>query len=151
MKKWWFAHIINPSENAEISIHRLLWCCHLAVSTSTLDRRAVSTPLTKNNEFKELRCFGRLSLSVFPHGCSWMLPIVDLHGNAGSLSPDVTPAGAAGWQAPMFNAISYLVLAGLLASLLGDALTLLPRQRLLYAVGHSSCRICFIPFTSPAK
>ena len=39
------------------------------------------------------------------------------------------------WQAPMFNAISYLVLAGLLASLLGDALTLLPRQRLLYAVG----------------
>ena len=35
----------------------------------------------------------------------------------------------------MFNAISYLVLAGLLASLLGDALTLLPRQRLLYAVG----------------
>ncbi len=40
------------------------------------------------------------------------------------------------WQAPMFNAVSYLVLAGLLASLLGDALTLLPRQRLLYAVGH---------------
>ena len=39
------------------------------------------------------------------------------------------------WQAPMFNAVSYLVLAGLLASLLGDALTLLPRQRLLYAVG----------------
>ncbi|MFO5533294.1 lysoplasmalogenase family protein, partial [Klebsiella pneumoniae] len=33
------------------------------------------------------------------------------------------------WQAPMFNAISYLVLAGLCASLLGDALTLLPRQR----------------------
>ncbi len=29
----------------------------------------------------------------------------------------------------MFNAISYLVLAGLCASLLGDALTLLPRQR----------------------
>jgi uncharacterized membrane protein YhhN len=25
------------------------------------------------------------------------------------------------WQAPMFNAISYLVLAGLCASLLGDA------------------------------
>ena len=39
------------------------------------------------------------------------------------------------WQAPMFNAISYLVLAGLCASLIGDALTLLPRQRLLYAVG----------------
>lgn len=38
-------------------------------------------------------------------------------------------------QAPMFNAISYLVLAGLCASLLGDALTLLPRQRVMYAVG----------------
>ena len=35
----------------------------------------------------------------------------------------------------MFNAISYLVLAGLCASLLGDALTLLPRQRVMYAVG----------------
>ena len=41
------------------------------------------------------------------------------------------------WQAPMFDAISYLVLAGLCASLLGDALTLLPRQRLLYAIGGS--------------
>ncbi|STV86025.1 enzyme yhhN [Klebsiella michiganensis] len=39
------------------------------------------------------------------------------------------------WQAPMFNAISYLVLAGLCASLVGDALTLLPRQRVMYAVG----------------
>lgn len=39
------------------------------------------------------------------------------------------------WQAPMFNAISYLVLAGLCAALVGDALTLLPRQRMLYAVG----------------
>ena len=35
----------------------------------------------------------------------------------------------------MFDAISYLVLAGLCASLLGDALTLLPRQRLMYAIG----------------
>lgn len=55
------------------------------------------------------------------------------------------------WQAPMFNAISYLVLAGLCASLIGDALTLLPRQRLLYAVGASSCRICSIPSTLPAR
>ncbi|MEZ2583749.1 lysoplasmalogenase [Kluyvera intermedia] len=39
------------------------------------------------------------------------------------------------WQAPMFNAISYLVLAGLCASLVGDALTLLPRERTLYAIG----------------
>ena len=35
----------------------------------------------------------------------------------------------------MFDAISYLVLAGLCASLVGDALTLLPRQKLLYAIG----------------
>ena len=39
------------------------------------------------------------------------------------------------WQAPMFDAISYLVLAGLCASLVGDALALLPRQKLLYAIG----------------
>lgn len=39
------------------------------------------------------------------------------------------------WQAPMFSAISYLVLAGLCASLVGDALTLLPRERTLYAIG----------------
>ncbi len=55
------------------------------------------------------------------------------------------------WQAPMFNAISYLVLAGLCASLLGDALTLLPRQRVMYAVGASSCHICCIPSGSPAS
>ena len=39
------------------------------------------------------------------------------------------------WQAPMFNAISYLGLAGLCASLVGDALTLLPRERTLYGIG----------------
>ncbi|WP_437890535.1 lysoplasmalogenase [Phytobacter sp. V91] len=39
------------------------------------------------------------------------------------------------WQAPMFSAVSYLVLAGLCTSLVGDALTLLPRQQLLYAIG----------------
>ncbi|KFD24645.1 lysoplasmalogenase [Yokenella regensburgei] len=38
-------------------------------------------------------------------------------------------------QAPIFNSISYLVIAGLCASMIGDALTLLPRQRILYAVG----------------
>lgn len=54
-------------------------------------------------------------------------------------------------QAPMFDAISYLVLAGLCASLVGDALTLLPRQRLLYAVGAFSYRICSTPFILPAK
>ena len=37
-------------------------------------------------------------------------------------------------QAPMLTP-SATVLAGLCASLIGDALTLLPRQRLLYAVG----------------
>lgn len=39
------------------------------------------------------------------------------------------------WQAPMFSATGYLVLAGLLASLAGDALTQLPGQRTLYAIG----------------
>lgn len=39
------------------------------------------------------------------------------------------------WQAPMFEATGYLVLAGLCASLIGDALTLVSRERLLYATG----------------
>ncbi|NBD00233.1 lysoplasmalogenase [Atlantibacter hermannii] len=39
------------------------------------------------------------------------------------------------WQAPMFEALGYLVVAGLLATLVGDTLTLLPRERLLYAIG----------------
>ncbi len=38
------------------------------------------------------------------------------------------------WQAPMLNTLSYLVLAGVLVSMAGDALTLLPTQRLLYAL-----------------
>ncbi|MDG0588367.1 lysoplasmalogenase family protein [Klebsiella pneumoniae] len=40
------------------------------------------------------------------------------------------------WQAPMFNAISYLVLAGLCASLLGDALTLLLLSNAVWLVSH---------------
>lgn len=39
------------------------------------------------------------------------------------------------WQAPMFSVTSYLVLAGLCASLLGDVLILLPRQQVMYTVG----------------
>ncbi len=39
------------------------------------------------------------------------------------------------WQAPTFHATDYLILLGLLATLIGDALTLLPRQQLLYAIG----------------
>lgn len=39
------------------------------------------------------------------------------------------------WQAPMFEATGYLILAGLLATLAGDALMLLPTQRMLYAIG----------------
>lgn len=38
-------------------------------------------------------------------------------------------------QAPMFSPVGYLIVAGLLATLVGDALTLLPKQRLLYAYG----------------
>ncbi|WP_411024714.1 lysoplasmalogenase family protein, partial [Salmonella sp. s55962] len=40
-----------------------------------------------------------------------------------------------GWQAPLASPTGYLVLAGLVATLAGDALTLLPRQQLLYAFG----------------
>ncbi len=43
------------------------------------------------------------------------------------------------------------VLAGLCASLLGDALTLLPRQRVMYAVGPFSCRICCTRSGLPAR
>ncbi|MBK4715294.1 MULTISPECIES: lysoplasmalogenase [Tenebrionibacter/Tenebrionicola group] len=39
------------------------------------------------------------------------------------------------WQAPMFSAAGYLVLAGLFASLVGDALAQFPQQRMLYAIG----------------
>ncbi len=39
------------------------------------------------------------------------------------------------WQAPMFNLMSYLVLAGVVASMAGDALLLLPTQRFIYALG----------------
>lgn len=38
-------------------------------------------------------------------------------------------------QAPMFNAIGYLVVAGLCAALVGDALAMLQRQRMLYTLG----------------
>ncbi len=65
-----------------------------------------------------------------------MHPIVGRHGDAGFFKPvTLILLLLLAWQAPMFNAISYLVLAGLCASLLGDALTLLPRQRVMYAVG----------------
>ncbi len=40
-----------------------------------------------------------------------------------------------GWQAPLASPTGYLVLAGLVATLAGDALMLLPRQQLLYAFG----------------
>ncbi|RWR02388.1 membrane protein [[Pantoea] beijingensis] len=39
------------------------------------------------------------------------------------------------WQAPVLNTTDYFILLGLLATLIGDALTLLPKQRLLYAIG----------------
>jgi uncharacterized membrane protein YhhN len=55
------------------------------------------------------------------------------------------------WQAPMFDAISYLVLAGLCASLIGDALTLLPRQQLLYAIGAFFLPTCFTPSILPRR
>ncbi|OON39398.1 hypothetical protein BTJ39_14045 [Izhakiella australiensis] len=39
------------------------------------------------------------------------------------------------WQAPMLRTTEYLILLGLLATLIGDALMLLPQKRLLYAIG----------------
>ncbi len=77
-----------------------------------------------------------------------MHPIVGQPGNAGCLNLNPSLLLLLAWQAPMFDAISYLVLAGLCASLLGDALTLLPRQRLMYAIGafflsHLLYTICF--------
>lgn len=39
------------------------------------------------------------------------------------------------WQAPVFESSDYLILFGLLATLAGDALMLLPGRRLLYALG----------------
>ena len=39
------------------------------------------------------------------------------------------------WQAPVLSAAGYLIVLGLLATLIGDALLLLPRERVLYAIG----------------
>ncbi|WP_227666221.1 lysoplasmalogenase family protein, partial [Klebsiella variicola] len=39
------------------------------------------------------------------------------------------------WQAPVLGAAGYLIVLGLLATLIGDALLLLPRERVLYAIG----------------
>lgn len=42
---------------------------------------------------------------------------------------------ALAWQVPVLNTTDYLILLGLLATLVGDALTLLPNRRMLYAIG----------------
>jgi len=52
------------------------------------------------------------------------------------------------WQAPVLSATDYLILFGLLATLVGDALMLLPERRMLYAIGafflsHLLYTICF--------
>ncbi|MGD9426279.1 lysoplasmalogenase [Pantoea sp. NSTU24] len=52
------------------------------------------------------------------------------------------------WQAPMLQSTDYLILAGLVATLIGDALTLLSRQQMLYAIGafflsHLLYTLCF--------
>lgn len=39
------------------------------------------------------------------------------------------------WQAPLFSPAGYLILAGLCASLAGDVMTQLSRERMLYAIG----------------
>lgn len=55
---------------------------------------------------------------------------------------------ALAWQAPVLNTTDYLILFGLLATLIGDALTLLPNRRMLYAIGafflsHLLYTLCF--------
>lgn len=55
---------------------------------------------------------------------------------------------ALAWQAPILNTTDYLILFGLLATLIGDALTLLPNRRMLYAIGafflsHLLYTLCF--------
>lgn len=52
------------------------------------------------------------------------------------------------WQAPVLKSTDYLILLGLLATLIGDALTLLPTRRMLYAIGafflsHLLYTLCF--------
>lgn len=52
------------------------------------------------------------------------------------------------WQAPLLTTTGYLILSGLLASLIGDTLLLLPQQRMLYALGafflsHLLYTLCF--------
>lgn len=42
---------------------------------------------------------------------------------------------ALAWQAPVLENMNYLILAGLLAAMLGDALSLLSGRRTLYAIG----------------
>ncbi|MFP1723901.1 lysoplasmalogenase [Lonsdalea quercina] len=42
---------------------------------------------------------------------------------------------ALAWQAPMLNVPAYLIVLGLLATIAGDTLLLLPAQRMLYAIG----------------
>ena len=39
------------------------------------------------------------------------------------------------WQAPVLGPAGYLIVLGLLATLIADALLLLPRERVLYAIG----------------
>lgn len=40
-----------------------------------------------------------------------------------------------GWNAPQLGPSGYFILCGLLATLIADALLLLPRERMLYAIG----------------
>ncbi|UWS29178.1 lysoplasmalogenase [Erwinia pyrifoliae] len=52
------------------------------------------------------------------------------------------------WQAPVLKTTDYLILAGLIATLAGDALMLLPNKRMLYAIGafflsHLLYTLCF--------
>ena len=57
------------------------------------------------------------------------------------------------WQAPILGPAGYLIVLGLLATLVADALLLLPSERLLYALGafFLSLLLYNIRFTNKIK
>src|SRR5690606_33732773 len=69
------------------SLRRPMGRCHPRCATTTLKTGLWAQRPRDNNEFKELRCFGRLSLYVFLHGCMSTRRIVVRHGNVGYLNP----------------------------------------------------------------
>ncbi|VDZ85954.1 Uncharacterised protein [Kluyvera intermedia] len=69
---------------------------------------------TNDSGYRDLICFGRLSQLFSPDGSTWMPPTVAQPWQRWVFKPiTLILLLLLAWQAPMFNAISYLVLAGL--------------------------------------